>query len=250
MPKRNRKDKKEGRVIQDKFSEDRELPALQPQSKNQHIAIQALYDPSITLVILGGPAGTGKSYLSGSVAGDLYLQNKIQKVIVTRPYVQTGRTSGFKPGTILEKLYPYVRTILDPLKNRVGKGVFENNLKDGLTGNFQIQEVESIRGRSFDESSFLIIDEAQQTLPEEMEAIITRVGYDCKLIVCGDIRQKDISQKSGMEWLIDFTNRHNLKGVCHVDFGIEDCVRSGFVKDVLIGLDSDLSKGKGVKDFK
>lgn len=238
------------RRIKEKFQEGRQLPPIIPKTDNQKLAMMALYDPSISLTILSAPAGAGKSWITGSVASDLFLQHKLEQIIVARPYIQTGRTSGFKPGSTLEKLYPYVRNILDPIEQRLGKGAFENALKDGQRGAIQVQEVESIRGRSFDSSSFLCLDEAQQTLPEEMESIVTRVGEHCKLVVCGDLEQSDIKQKSGMEWLIDFVDRHNIKGVAQVNFTIDDCVRSGFVKNVLKGLHQDKLNGETPKDFK
>lgn len=231
---------KKQRKVKAKFAEQREsLPPILPKNENQNTALQALYNPSVNVVILDGFAGTGKTYLAGSVAADLYRRNYLDKIVVSRPYVQTGRTTGLKPGTVLDKMFPYVRNILDPIKTRMGAGAFDVALKDGISGAIEIQEVESIRGRSFDDPSFLIIDEAQQTTREEMESIVTRVGENCKLVLCGDWRQKDIKQESGMEWFIDFAARHNLPGVAHIQFGIDDCVRSGFVRDVLIGIEKD-----------
>jgi phosphate starvation-inducible PhoH-like protein len=151
--------------------------------------------------------------------------------------VQTGKSSGLKPGTTLMKLYPYVRNVLDPIKKRIGSGVFENSLKDGETGQIQVQDLESIRGRSFDERSWLLIEEAQQSTPEEMLAIITRVSDDCKIIVSGDLNQKDVKGESGLKWLMDFVNRHKIRGVGFISFDSpDDIVRGGLVRDIAIGL--------------
>ena len=183
---------------------------------------------------------TGKTYLASAIAADALRKREVDKVVVARPYVQTGKTSGFKPGTSLEKLYPYVRNILDTMKQRLGDAVFANSLKDGLRGSIEVQELESIRGRSFDEPSYLLIDEAQQSTPEEMLSIITRISDNCTLVVMGDNSQKDIRGQSGLEWLLDFVERHKLRGVGIVEFyDVEDIVRGGMVKDIARGLIRD-----------
>lgn len=248
MPKQSRRVRK--REDDDKFEHERQLPPIEAKSENQKLALKALYDPSVAVVCLRGNAGSGKSFLASAVAADLFKQKKIGRIIVARPYVVTGKTSGFKPGDSLTKLYPFLRNTLDTIRDRIGRGPFENHLKDGLRGEIEVQEVESIRGRSFDEPSFLIIDEAQQTTPEEMESIITRVGEHCKLVLCGDPRQKDIPTASGLEWFTDFADRHALKGVVHIEFTADDCVRSGFVRQVLQSIEKDRDKGVYIKDFK
>jgi phosphate starvation-inducible PhoH-like protein len=234
MPRRNRKSNNNN-----KFSEERTLAPIVPKTKNQERYIDFLKTHQV--VIAEGSAGSGKTFIAAAHAADRIRHNKIDKIIVARPYVQTGRHSGSKPGTSLEKLYPYVRNILDVVQDRLGFNVFHNLLKDGLRGRIEVQEVESIRGRSFDLPSILIIEEAQQTTPEEMESIVTRIGEDCQLIITGDPLQKDIKGLSGLEWLSSFVERHNIE-VGHVKFLPEDCVRSGFVGQVLRGLDKDRTK--------
>lgn len=225
-------------TVKEKFREERNLPPVRPMNSKQERYLEML--DSCRIVIVEGYFGTGKTYLASVVAADALRKREIDKVIVARPYVQTGKTSGFKPGTTLEKLYPYVRNILDTMKQRLGDAVFINSLKDGLRGSIEVQELESIRGRSFDERSFLLIDEAQQSTPEEMLSIITRISDDCTLVVMGDNSQKDIRGQSGLEWLIEFTQRHKLRGVGLVEFyDIEDIVRGGMVRDIAVGLIKD-----------
>jgi phosphate starvation-inducible PhoH-like protein len=237
-----RKKVKEQRIIKEKFAEEREgfLKPVVAKTEKQRQYFRALNDPNVHVVVALGFHGSGKSYVSAVTAADKFRKGEIDKIIVARPYVQTGKTSGFKPGTSLEKLYPYVRNILDTVKERIGVGAYEVALKDGLTGQIEVQEVESIRGRSFDEPSFLIIDESQQTTPDEMKSIVTRISDKCKLVLAGDVRQKDIQGQSGMEWFIDFVERHNIKGVEIIDFcDPEDIVRGGFVKEIAVGLMKD-----------
>ncbi len=183
---------------------------------------------------------THNTFCASVVAADKFRKNEIESIVVARAYVQTGKTSGYKPGTSLQKLYPYVRNVLDTIKQRIGHGAYEIALKDGESGALQIQEVESIRGRSFDQKGFLIIDEAQQTTAEEMKSIVTRVSDNCKLILCGDLRQCDISGESGLEWFMKFAKRHNLSKVGIVDFSDpSEIVRGGLVRDIAVGLLKD-----------
>ncbi len=153
---------------------------------------------------------------------------------------------GFKPGTSLEKLFPYVRNMLDTIRKRMGDGAYYNALKDGLNGRIEVQELESIRGRSFDERSYLLIDEAQQSTPEEMLSIITRISDNCTLVVMGDASQKDIHGISGLEWVEDFLSRNGIAGVGIVNFDNpdDDIVRGGMVRDIAKALIADRAEGR------
>ena len=237
-----------GRVIKEKFVGGRTAPVIHPKTEKQGQYFKALRDPNVQVVVALGLHGTGKTFCAAVVAADAFRNGEIDEIIVARPYVQTGRTSGFKPGSSLEKLFPYVRTVLDTIKMRIGSGVYHNALRDGLSGQIKVQEVESIRGMSFDTPSYLILDEAQQTQKDEMISIVTRVSDRAKLCLCGDIRQKDIKGESGLEWFISFVERHNIKGVTIIDFNEpSDIVRGGLVREVAVGLmkDGEGEYGKG-----
>lgn len=245
MAKRNQRqvvndrwEKKEehGRVIKEKFQEQRNSPPpIQAKTFKQKHYFQILENCNV--IIAEGLFGTGKSFCAAVTAGDKLRKNEIQKIIVSRPYVQTGKSAGARPGTTLEKLYPYVRNILDTVRDRIGHGAFANALKDGMSGQIEVQALEDIRGRSFDEPSFLIIDEAQQTTPEEMLSIITRISDHCTLVLCGDDSQRDIKGQSGLAWFKEFAVENNLSGVGFVNFDSpDDIVRGGFVREVALAL--------------
>lgn len=228
----------------EKFLDQRNnpLPIIAKTSKQKEY-FRLLNDPDVQAIVALGLHGTGKTFCAAVTAADKFRKNEIEEIIVARAYVQTGKTSGYKPGTSLQKLYPYVRNVLDTIKQRIGNGAYEVALKDGESGEIQVQEVESIRGRSFDAPSWLIIDEAQQVTVDEMKSIVTRVSDNCKLVLCGDERQKDIHGESGLEWFMKFSKRHNLKGVAVIDFSDpSDIVRGGLVKDIAIGLMKDAEK--------
>ena len=240
MQDRSLKQKQEtGRVIKDKFKEERKPNPPKALTEKQEVYFDFLRNKNC--IVAEGVMGSGKSYCSAVIAADMFMSGEISKIIVARPYVQTGKTSGLKPGTTLEKLYPYVRNVLDTIRVRMGDGRYYNALKDGLTGQIEVQDIESIRGRSFDEPSFLIIEEAQQTSPEEMEAIVTRVSDNCRLVISGCDSQRDIKGVSGLRWFKDFCIRHELQddvGMVNFD-SPEDIVRGGFVKRIAYGLAKD-----------
>lgn len=150
--------------IKEKFAEQRNNPPpIVAKTAKQKEYFRLLEDPEVKAIVCLGLHGTGKTFCAAVVAADKFRKNEITQIIVARAYVQTGKTSGYKPGSSLQKLYPYVRNVLDTIKSRIGAGAYEVALKDGESGEIQVQEVESIRGRSFDLPSYLIIDESQQT---------------------------------------------------------------------------------------
>jgi len=223
--------------------QERRASSLQPitaKTPKQKYYLYMLQSGEFNAIVVEGLFGTGKSYCSACVAADALIKGEVEKVIVARPYVQTGKTSGSKPGSSLEKLYPYVRNVLDTMKSRMGEGPYREALRDGLTGKIEVQEVESIRGRSFDQPSFLLIEEAQQTTPEEMKAIVTRVSDNCTLVISGDNSQKDIKGQTGLSWFLDFVKRHNIQGVGHISFNDpSDIIRGGLCGAIARGLYAD-----------
>jgi len=223
------------------------LPPIVAMTPKQKYYLYMLQSGEFNAIVVEGLFGTGKSYCSACVAADALIKGDVEKVIIARPYVQTGRSSGAKPGTSLDKLYPYVRNVLDTMKERMGAGPYTEALRDGLTGKIEVQEVESIRGRSFDKPSFLLIEEAQQTTPEEMKAIVTRVSDNCTLVISGDDSQKDIRGETGLSWFMNFVKRHNIPNVGYISFNDpEDIVRGGLCGDIARGLYVDgVTRDKG-----
>lgn len=234
---RIRETESSGRKVNEKFSHEHKNAPIVAMTEKQKKYLALLNDPNIQLLVVLGLHGVGKSFLSATVAADKYMKKEIDKIIVARPYVQTGKSTGLKPGSSLDKMYAYVRNVLDPMRKRMGGAVFDIALADGQKGTIEVQEVESIRGRSFDERSWLMIEEGQQTTPEEMLAIITRVSDSCKLICSGDLNQRDVKGESGLKWLLDFVQRHSIKGVGVVNFDSpDDIVRGGLVREIAVGL--------------
>ena len=218
MPRQQRKLKPK-REIKDKFMEERTTrTALQPKTKMQARYIEAITDFTQTISL--GCAGTGKTYIASTMAAQLYMQGTINKIILTRPNVPSSRSLGSFPGTIEEKMAPWTTPVVEVLKNCMG-GAYENAVRNGA---IIVAPFETMRGSSFSDA-FVIMDEAQNTTPEEMKMFTTRIGENCRIVINGDIAQSDIRQTSGLSTIIELAQRFNLP-VPVIEFGIDDVVRS------------------------
>jgi phosphate starvation-inducible PhoH-like protein len=217
-----RKEKAGGRKpIPEKFKEERESKAKQvvPKGENQRKLIAAL--KCDVVVLATGSAGTGKTFITSVIAANKYVQQEIDKIVLTRPYVGMGKSSGFWPGTIREKIEPYLRPVLDVLKDRIGANDFESLIGKSI----ELQPLEAVRGRTFD-NAMVIIDEAQNTTPEEVRALVTRIGQNTQMVFCGDTSQSDIRGDNGLKYLTKIIEDNNLEGCSVIHFKPEDSVRS------------------------
>jgi phosphate starvation-inducible PhoH-like protein len=204
----------------EKFEQERKLPPLQPKSENQAQYLRALASEDQIVVL--GPAGTGKTFLAGSHAADQLRNRKRSKIILTRPNVPGGRSIGFFPGTLEEKIAPWVVPLTETIKGRMGAGAFDVALKKG---DIEIVPFEVMRGRTF-KDCIVILDEAQNTTPAEIKMFLTRVGEDCQVIVNGDVSQTDLKETSGLRTAIHLIKSLSLP-IPIVEFTKEDIVRSG-----------------------
>jgi len=206
---------------------------IQPKNNNQKRLIDSINKNNFTITI--GSAGTGKTFIPTSIAAEQFLDKKIHKIYITRPNVPAGKSIGFFPGDLNEKMTPWVSPITSVLQEVMSKSVYEYQLK---RGNIEIVPFEVIRGRTFDDC-FVILDEAENTTVQEMKAFLTRIGENCTVIVNGDIAQKDIKESSGLKMLVDLWGKSTIlkDKIGLVEFTIDDVVRSGIVKDFLMEFD-------------
>lgn len=176
-------------------------------------------------VIVRGPAGCGKTYVTASLAALALKDKKVDKIVITRPNVSSSKSLGFLPGDKNEKFSAWAAPIIEVLKDALGKSLFDYMLK---TEQIEMVPFEFMRGRSF-RRSFVIVDETQSTSIEEMITLVTRIGEESKLVMLGDVRQKDIKAESGLEWAIKMVRtRKNLQNfVREIEFDLTDVVRSG-----------------------
>ena len=192
---------------------------LVPKTDKQNFFLSALKTNSQVLVL--GPAGTGKTYVTATYAADLYTTKEIDKIVITRPHVAVGKDIGFLPGTLEEKTYPWALPVLDVLEKHWGKGTLETAIKNG---NVEMAPLALMRGRSF-ENSFIIVDEAQNITVHELKMLLTRVGEGSTIVLNGDVQQSDLNGTHGLTKIIHLAKKHMLP-VPVVEFGINDIIRS------------------------
>lgn len=195
---------------------------IDPMNDKQRDYFQSLLgDPC---VICMGAAGTGKTFLAASVAAKDLAERRIHRIILSRANVATGKSLGAFPGTVEEKMEPWLLPITDVLRKQLGHGFYEHAVK---SGQITIQPLETVRGRSFDDA-IVIMDEAQQLTVDELKAITTRIGENAKLFLMGDRAQRDV-KTDGLDWLTQLVDKHNLPVAVH-SFTSDDIVRSGLCK--------------------
>ena len=202
-----------------KNSTAKQTSGLVPKTDKQAEFIDALKSSSQVLVL--GPAGTGKTYVTATYAADLYTTKEIDKIVITRPHVAVGKDIGFLPGTLEEKTYPWALPVLDVLEKHWGKGMLETAIKNG---NVEMAPLALMRGRSF-ENSFIIVDESQNITTHELKMLLTRVGEGSTIVLNGDVQQSDLQGTDGLTKIIHLAKKHMLP-VPVVEFGIDDIIRS------------------------
>ena len=210
-----------------KNADKKETAQLVPQNERQRDYINAIAESSQIIVL--GPAGTGKTYIAATKAANMYITKQIDKIIITRPNVAAGKSIGYFPGTLEEKMMPWVMPVLEVLHWHLGKGAVETGIKNG---NIEIAPFETMRGRSFTDA-FVILDEAQNVTPHEIKMFLTRIGQNCTVILNGDIFQSDLSETSGLSKAIHMVKKYMLP-VPVIEFQAEDIVRSDLCKQWII----------------
>ena len=211
---------------------------VKPKSIGQKKYIEAIKIHSIVFGV--GPAGTGKTYLAVAMAVNAFRAKEVNRIILTRPAVEAGEKLGFLPGDLQSKVDPYLRPLYDALFDMLGA---ENFARYQERGNIEVAPLAYMRGRTLDDS-FIILDEAQNTTPEQMKMFLTRLGFNSKIVVTGDITQVDLpdGKRSG---LVDV-----LRILKHVDdietvmFNEKDVVRHRLVQDIIKAYEKAAERAK------
>jgi phosphate starvation-inducible PhoH-like protein len=191
---------------------------------------QRAYDNAIatsTITFGVGPAGTGKTWLAAIRAADALKNREIERLYITRPAVEAGENLGFLPGTLDDKYAPYLLPVREALEERLGSGQLEYLLRKNI---IMPRPIAYMRGTTF-KNSWLIFDEAQNATPTQMKLVLSRIGQGAKFIVNGDIRQSDISGKSGLEDAIRRLRGVDSLSIC--TFTNADIVRSGMCQAII-----------------
>lgn len=200
---------------------------VKPKTLGQEKYVQAIRDN--TIVIGVGPAGTGKTYLAVAMAVSAFRAKEVNRIILTRPAVEAGEKLGFLPGDLQQKVDPYLRPLYDALFDMLGA---ENFQRYQEKGNIEVAPLAYMRGRTLDDS-FIILDEAQNTTTEQMKMFLTRLGFNSKMVVTGDITQIDLpdGKRSG---LVEITKiLKNIEDIKTVKFSEKDVVRHKLVQDII-----------------
>ena len=195
---------------------------IQPKNETQQYLLECITSSVMTVVV--GPAGTGKTFCTGMKAAQLFLKGGFENIVLSRPNIATGKSLGYFPGSVEEKMEPWLSPILSVLKDGFGTGRFAY-LRE--KGKIQIQPIETIRGQSFSDS-IIIVDEAQNLTIEELKAVTTRVGENSKLILMGDPAQSDLRKSDDLNRFADLCFTYNID-MPIVRFGLKDIVRSDVV---------------------
>jgi len=186
------------------------------------------------IVFAIGPAGTGKTYLAMALAVRALLDKQVRRIILTRPAVEAGERLGFLPGTLEEKVDPYLRPLFDALHDMLDPDRLQRLVADDI---IEVAPLAFLRGRTLNES-FIVLDEAQNTTPAQMKMFLTRMGYGAKVVITGDITQTDLppGQRSGLRDALDLVRE--IRGIGTIEFSDADVVRHPLVAALIRAYDA------------
>ncbi|HIU35621.1 MAG TPA: PhoH family protein [Candidatus Fimenecus excrementigallinarum] len=200
---------------------------VKPKTLGQKRYVEAIRKNTVTLG--AGPAGTGKTYLAVAMAVTAFRAKEVNRIILTRPAVEAGEKLGFLPGDLQQKVDPYLRPLYDALFDMLGAETFQRYQE---RGSIEVAPLAYMRGRTLDDS-FIILDEAQNTTREQMKMFLTRLGFNSKMVVTGDVTQIDLpdGKKSGLLQAMRILK--NIPDICICRFTEKDVVRHRLVQDII-----------------
>lgn len=211
---------------------------IRAKTAGQSEYIKAINDKMITFGI--GPAGTGKTYLAMAHAITAFKKKEVNRIIMTRPAIEAGEKLGFLPGDLQSKVDPYLRPLYDALYEIMGADAYQANMEKGL---IEVAPLAYMRGRTLD-NAFIVLDEAQNTTPEQMKMFLTRIGYGSKAIITGDITQKDLpdGKISGLETAMRILKNIDEIGIIKLTHA--DVVRHPLVQKIVKAYETYETKKK------
>jgi phosphate starvation-inducible PhoH-like protein len=198
-----------------------------PKTVNQKRYVDSIRKNTITFGI--GPAGTGKTFLAVALAAAALSRREVNRIILTRPAVEAGERLGFLPGDLMAKIDPYLRPLFDALHDMLDAEKVAAFLE---RGQIEVAPLAFMRGRTLNDS-FIILDEAQNTTPEQMKMILTRLGFNSKMVVTGDVTQIDLPKNEGSGLVVINDILKGIEGIEFVRFGGEDVVRHRLVQRIV-----------------
>ncbi len=214
-----------------KFQINTKLKTIYPKTKNQELFLKEMRSKDVVFAV--GPAGTGKTYLAVAYAVSLFVEGRINRLILSRPAVEAGERLGFLPGDMKEKIDPYLRPLYDALYEMMPGEEIDRKMVNNL---IEIAPLAFMRGRTLNKS-FIILDEAQNTLSTQMKMFLTRLGQNSKMVITGDLSQKDLpdNAKSGMQDAMEKLEK--VKDIGFVHLNSSDVCRHTLVEKIINAYD-------------
>jgi phosphate starvation-inducible PhoH-like protein len=212
---------------------------IAPKTRNQKLYVEALRKHDIVIGI--GPAGTGKTYLAMAIALSAYFNKEVSRIILTRPAIEAGEKLGFLPGTMYEKVNPYLRPLYDALYDMVDMDRAARLIEKNV---IEIAPLAFMRGRTLNDA-FVILDEAQNTASEQMKMFLTRLGFSSKTVVTGDVTQIDLPDKRASGLVEVQTILKGIKGIKFIYFTEKDVVRHPLVQKIIKAYEKRGDSGAG-----
>ena len=205
--------------------------SVTPKSSNQKLYMEAIEKHDMTFAV--GPGGSGKTYLAVAMAVSALLTKEVDRIILARPAVEAGERLGFLPGTLQQKIDPYMRPLYDALYDMLDADKLERFLEKGIV---EVAPLAFMRGRTLNDS-FVILDEAQNTTSEQMKMFLTRLGFNSKAVITGDVTQIDLptGRRSGLVEALEVVGR--IPGIAFINFNERDVVRHNLVQQIIKAYD-------------
>ena len=217
---------------------------IKPKTLGQKYYVEQIRQKMIVFGL--GPAGTGKTYLAMAMAIQAFKNNEVGRIILTRPAIEAGEKLGFLPGDLQSKVDPYLRPLYDALYQIMGAESFAANMEKGL---IEVAPLAYMRGRTLD-NAYIVLDEAQNTTPEQMKMFLTRIGYGSKAVITGDLTQIDLAEgkRSG---LLEATKiLSGIEGIGMITLTNKDVVRHPLVQKIILAYEKFESRKRSDADGK